>query len=312
MGFILVLQLLLFLPTCFSCRYRNVALQGKATQSWRYKGDWDAFVDAYNAIDGNRDPDLRKGSCTHTAAHDNPWWRVDLLDSYVVDQISITNRQDCCTERINGAEIHIGNSLKDEGASNPLVATVSSIQGGSNLTIKLPEGVEGRYVTILLPGPSRILTLCEVEVCGYPAPTGENLALDGKATQSSLYGSGLPYNAIDGNRNNNWEQASCSHTTNDYSPWWRLDLRTTHKVLSIKIVNRDILQQRLDGAEIRIGDSLFNNGNYNPRCATISAPGGSLEFECNGLEGRYVNVVIPWRKEYLTLCEVEVYGSRLE
>uniref|UniRef100_A0A3Q2P4K6 Si:ch211-215k15.4 n=1 Tax=Fundulus heteroclitus TaxID=8078 RepID=A0A3Q2P4K6_FUNHE len=146
--------------------------------SKRYKGGWDAFVDAYNAIDGNRDPDLRKGSCTHTAAHDNPWRRVDLLDSYVVDQISITNRQDCCAERINGPEIHIGNSLKDEGASNPLVATVSSIQGGSNLTIKLSEGVEGRYVTILLPGPSRILTLCEVEVCGYPAPTGKALAVE--------------------------------------------------------------------------------------------------------------------------------------
>ena len=27
------------------------------------------------------------------------------------------------------------------------------------------------------------------------------------------------------------------------------------------------------------------------------------------MEGRYVNIVIPGRKEYLTLCEVEVNGE---
>ena len=31
-------------------------------------------------------------------------------------------------------------------------------------------------------------------------------------------------------------------------------------------------------------------------------------FVCNGMEGRYVNIVIPGRQEYLTLCEVEVTG----
>lgn len=35
--------------------------------------------------------------------------------------------------------------------------------------------VEGRYVTLTLLGSERVLALCEVEVCGYHAPTGENL-----------------------------------------------------------------------------------------------------------------------------------------
>ena len=50
------------------------------------------------------------------------------------------------------------------------------------------------------------------------------------------------------------------------------------------------------------------------RCAVISSiPAGFSEtFECNGMEGRYVTVVIPGRAEYLTLCEVEVYGSPLD
>lgn len=93
----------------------------------------------------------------------------------------------------------------------------------------------------------------------------ENLAVQGKASQSSLYSFGSAYNAIDGNHDSKWEDGSCSHTDNNLSPWWRLDLGKTHKVFSVKIANRDALPERLDGAEIRIGDSLANNGNNNTR-----------------------------------------------
>ncbi|KAM3867755.1 fucolectin-like [Diretmus argenteus] len=178
--------------------------------------------------------------------------------------------------------------------------------------------MEGQYVTVLLPGLNKILKLCEVEVYGYRAPTGENLALQGKATQSSrrkVYPGGPAYNAIDGNRASNWNQASCTHTDREFSPWWRLDLRKTHKVLSIDVTNRkDCCSERLRGAEIRIGNSLANNGNNNPKCAVISniAAGYTESFKCNGMEGRYVNIAIPGREESLTLCEVEVYGSSLE
>ena len=50
------------------------------------------------------------------------------------------------------------------------------------------------------------------------------------------------------------------------------------------------------------------------RCAVISSiPAGFSEtFECYGMEGRYVTVVIPGRADYLILCEVEVYGSPLD
>jgi len=80
-----------------------------------------------------------------------------------------------------------------------------------------------------------------------------------------LYLFGAAYNAIDGNPNPTWHEASCSHTKNDISPWWRLDLRVTHKVFSVKITNRDGASRRLNGAEIRIGDSMENYGNNNPR-----------------------------------------------
>uniref|UniRef100_A0AAZ1XEV0 Fucolectin tachylectin-4 pentraxin-1 domain-containing protein n=2 Tax=Oreochromis aureus TaxID=47969 RepID=A0AAZ1XEV0_OREAU len=307
--------LLLFVQMSSVFTYQNVALRGKATQSRLIDpGEWDGFGAASNAIDGNRESHFKYGSCSHTATEANPWWRVDLLESYIITSMIITNRRDCCERRINGAEIHIGNMLQDNGAANSRVAVIPSIPAGSSRTITFSNRVEGRYVTVRIPGSDKILTLCEVEIYGYRAPTGENLALQGKATQSSVQTLGLAYNAIDGNRNSNPEKGSCAQTNYDVSPWWRLDLRKTHKVFSVKIVNSDSDPERLNGAEIHIGDSLDNNGNSNPRCAVITSipAGGIQEFQCNGMDGRYVNVVIPRREEYLSLCEVEVYGSVLD
>ncbi|XP_068585933.1 fucolectin-1-like [Cebidichthys violaceus] len=185
---------------------------------------------------------------------------------------------------------------------------------GRSLKITFTRRVEGRYVTVVLPGAKIILTLCEVEVYGYRAPTGENLAIQGKATQSSLTSAGMAYYAIDGNRATKWSQASCTHTNQDFNPRWRVDLGKTHKVFSVNITNYLDPNLQLVGAEIRIGNSLENNGNSNPRCAVISriSPGFTENFQCNGMDGRYVNIVIPGRSEHLSLCELEVYGSRLD
>ncbi|XP_053182682.1 fucolectin-1-like [Scomber japonicus] len=306
-----VLLSLLFLGTCSASIYQNVALRGRATQSDRWG---DIFASAYNAIDGNRDSRLAAGSCSHSDAQTNPWWRVDLLDTYVVTSIVITNRGDCCAERINGAEIHVGNSLRDNGAANPVVAVIASIPLGRSYTVTVTKHVEGRYVTVVIPGLQKILALCEVEVYGYRAPTEENLAVRGKASQSSFHSFGYPYNAIDGNRASVWGQGSCTHTAHDLNPWWRLDLGKTHKVFIVNIVSRDGDPYRLNGAEIRIGNSPEHNGNNNPRCAVINnIPAGVIQtYKCNGMDGRYVTIVIPGKREYLILCEVEVYGSRLD
>ncbi|XP_063049249.1 fucolectin-6-like [Engraulis encrasicolus] len=288
---------------------KNVALNGRATQS----DTWEDGI-AINAIDGNRDSHYYHGSCTHIASQTNPWWRVDLLKEYIITSVSITNRGDCCPEKINGAEIHIGNSLTDNGNQNPRAGVISSIPAGRTLTLRWSHGVKGRYVNVFLPGSKKTLSLCEVEVYGYLAPTGENVALRGKATQSYLAGQAFAYNAIDGNREGIFAQGSCSGTEAHLNPWWRVDLLLTYKVFSVIITNTVDSPSRLNGAEIRIGNSLDNNGINNPRCAVISSiPAGFSEtFQCNGKEGRYVTVVIPGRAEHLQLCEVEVYGSPLD
>ncbi|XP_033979833.1 uncharacterized protein LOC117477270 [Trematomus bernacchii] len=307
-----VFLLMLLMETCSASTYQNVALRGKATQAGRYQ-----FGFASNAIDGNRDNKFLSGSCSHTDTERDPWWRVDLREPYIVTSIIISNRGDSYPERLQGAQVHIGNSLDNDGSSNPVVGTISTIM--AFYTMNFPDRVEGRYVSVHIPGEGKFLTLCEVEVYGYRAPTEENLALQGKATQSSLFWYYIANYAIDGSRHSKFNysvnQVSCSVTANELDPWWRLTLLKTHKVFSVKITNRFEYPARINGAEIRIGDSLGNNGADNPRFAVItSIPAGeTAEFEvADGMDGHYVYIGIPGRKEYLTLCEVEVFGSALD
>ncbi|XP_036394348.1 uncharacterized protein LOC118784294 [Megalops cyprinoides] len=298
----------------------NAASGGKATQS---STGWGGHAD--RAIDRNRNPVYHSRSCTHTAGENDPWWRVDLLKNHRVTSVTVTNRGDCCHNRLNGAEIRIGNSLDNNGNDNPVCAVISHIQEGDSVTFQCNE-MEGRYVNVFLPGREKYLTLCEVEVNGsavpdeiLPSPSNgfrkprrrlKNVALRGRATQSSQ-DSGSAFNAIDGNHNSNYHEGSCTHTELQTDPWWRVDLRRKYRVTSVTITNRgDCCHERINGAEIRIGNSMENNGNNNPVCAVVSSipAGRNMTVLCKEMEGRYVSIVLPGREKYLTLCEVEVHG----
>ncbi|KAJ8007596.1 hypothetical protein DPEC_G00095670, partial [Dallia pectoralis] len=187
-------------------------------------------------------------------------------------------------------------------------AVISRIPAGETHNFQCKE-MEGRYVVVFIPGRAKALTLCEVEVYGSPSL---NLALNGVAAQSSQLGIYKASVAIDGDRTSDLLSGSCTHTEKDTNPWWRVDLREVYRVSTVSLTRRqDCCPERLDGAEIRIGNSLENNGLNNPRCAVISRipVGETNNFQCKEMEGRYVVVVIPGRAEWLTLCEVEVYGS---
>ncbi|KAI1885642.1 hypothetical protein AGOR_G00205930 [Albula goreensis] len=302
----------------------NAASFGRATQS----SQWDKFGDADNAIDRKRQVKYLHGSCSHTKAETDPWWRVDLLQSFNVTSVAVTNRADCCSDRINGAEIHIGNSLENNGNDNPVCAVIPYIPAGQTRTYQCHE-MEGRYVNILLPGREKYLTLCEVEVKGRIPQTesykesaynetitySENVALQGEASQSSQF-DGLTYarNAIDGNRDPSYDSGSCTHTKLQADPWWRLDLQSIHRVTSVTITNRgDCCPERINGAEIRIGNSMENNGNNNPVCAVVSTipAGQTITYQCNGMVGRYINIIRPGCFKFLTLCEVEVDATHV-
>uniref|UniRef100_A0A8C2XS97 Fucolectin tachylectin-4 pentraxin-1 domain-containing protein n=1 Tax=Cyclopterus lumpus TaxID=8103 RepID=A0A8C2XS97_CYCLU len=300
------------LPVCvhlLCSLLQNVAWKKEAVQS--SQGNWAA---AGRAVDGNTDGRFHKGSCTSTEEESDPWWRVDLQNAYKINAITIT-QSDSSENLLIGGEIWIGNSIEANDTKNVRCAVIADIPAGLTFHFSF-NAIEGRYVTVRLPGVLKTLRLCEVEVFPtdyvHPLP---NVAMKGGAAQSSTLPFAAASRAVDGRRDSFYSAGFCSHTAeNEAGPWWRVDLRRTHIVRFVKVTNRgDCCAERLDGAEIRIGNSLENNGNNNPRCASIShiRAGKTNTYHCAGgsMDGRFVNVVIPGERKTLTLCEVEVYAT---
>uniref|UniRef100_A0A673I394 Fucolectin tachylectin-4 pentraxin-1 domain-containing protein n=1 Tax=Sinocyclocheilus rhinocerous TaxID=307959 RepID=A0A673I394_9TELE len=268
----------------------NRAVGGATIQS-STSADW--FAE--KAIDGNRGLQQLHTGCSSTLNETNPWWRLDLRDVYRVSEVVITNRKDCCAEQINGAEIHIGNSLENNGTNNPICAVIPDIPAGESNNY-LCDGLEGRYMIIHIPGDWKILTLCEVEVYGYLA---ENVALWGKTSQSSTYAGSEPEFALDGLLN------SWTHTNEQTNPWWRVDLLKVYRVNRVTITNRPSSYSRINGAVIRIGN--FLDIYSNTICGVISTlgAGATATFSCGGMVGRYMVVQIPGNLKILTHNSVD-------
>ena len=116
-------------------------------------------------------------------------------------------------------------------------------------------GPSGRYVRIELPHKG-VLTLAEVQVFS----SGTNIALQGSATQSSVFLSGEAKRAIDGNTDGRYLGGSETHTAEDDDhPWWEVDLGKEHRIDSITIWNRTeangAYARRLDGFTLAVLDT---------------------------------------------------------
>ncbi|XP_073715841.1 fucolectin-4-like [Misgurnus anguillicaudatus] len=131
----------------------NVALGGQTVQSSTRYVDWKA----------DKAIDTSPLTCTHTVETSNPWWRVNLLDSYYISTVVITNRPDCCGERLDGAEIRIGNSLENNGNNNPRCGVLYGVAMAQSISVSCGD-MNGRYVNVIIPGHFKILTLCDVQV----------------------------------------------------------------------------------------------------------------------------------------------------
>ena len=143
----------------------NVSLGKPATQSTTGFGGV-----ASRAVDGNTNGVYNGGSVTHTATGDpEPWWEVDLLDSFSIDTITLWNRTDCCVERLTNLRVSILDENRDEVFGDDFFTDFTfpdtSLEG---FEIDV-GGDEGRIVRVaLLPG-GQYLSLAEVQVSGEPS-----------------------------------------------------------------------------------------------------------------------------------------------
>ena len=105
---------------------------------------------------------------------------------------------------------------------------------------------------------------------------------------------------MDGNTNQAYPGASCTHTQNHGQPWWRLALGAAKSIDRVEVWNRsDCCSNRLNGVQVKVDLQL---------CGTLSAAKGKQSVSCGGKSGSTVELKMP-RSDYLTLCEVKVYGS---
>ena len=75
-----------------------------------------------NAVDGDSQTLMWKGSCIHTRGEINPWWRIDLEQVEPVNEVYIVNRGDCCGDRLNPFEIRVGKTTLSEVLLKIIVA----------------------------------------------------------------------------------------------------------------------------------------------------------------------------------------------
>nr|XP_002733170.2 PREDICTED: uncharacterized protein LOC100367054 [Saccoglossus kowalevskii] len=159
-----------------------------------------------------------------------------------------------------------------------------------------------------------------------------NVASKGIASQSSKKGGGKAEKAIDGNNSSDFKQKSCSRTTLESDPWWKVDLGRSMDIYKVTITNRQdccvcntgVIPLIVDmfaylpiqrtvilkilNAEVHIGDS--ENTGQNAMCgAKISDSGETIDVICDcgePITGRYVSIQLLGVTEELTICEVEV------
>ncbi len=135
------------------------------------------------ACDGNTDGSYWNGSVTHTQVDNHAYWEVNLGRTYVLQQIKIYNRTDCCLDRLTNFYVFTTNNIGGF-ASTDLTATRNDpnvreyfFAGGVDALAFALNNITATHIRIQLAGNNN-LSLAEVEIIGadYIANECEALA----------------------------------------------------------------------------------------------------------------------------------------
>nr|XP_011452784.2 fucolectin-like isoform X1 [Crassostrea gigas] len=128
--------------------------------------------------------------------------------------------------------------------------------------------------------------------------------------QSTTYYSSSAKFAVDGNKGTDFSVDKCACTNvGDLYPWWSVDLQAVNNITSVRIFNRDHsdMAARLRYVNVTVGQT---ESDVNTPCGVFAGPGTASQLvviDCpSSPQGRFVKISA--ETEYLTLCEVEVFG----
>lgn len=137
----------------------NLALNKPCSQS--STSQWSHGNDAQGAVDG-----MINGSFGfHTAQEANPWWQVDIGALYLLTEIRIYNRIDCCAERARSIEVLISPDGRAWQSAYVHNGTIFGGKDGHPLVVSV-AGIRARFVRLRL-NITEYLHLDEVEVNGF-------------------------------------------------------------------------------------------------------------------------------------------------
>ncbi|KAK3281358.1 hypothetical protein CYMTET_10845 [Cymbomonas tetramitiformis] len=102
----------------------------------------------------------------HSERLTDVWLRIDL--GYAsVSEVHLYNRLDCCADRLGTHEIWVGNAASGPTASgNSQCYSGEAASDSTTVVDTCSSAVEGRYVYLLLPGSSRVISIEEMQAFG--------------------------------------------------------------------------------------------------------------------------------------------------
>ncbi|WP_299248007.1 carbohydrate-binding protein [uncultured Aquimarina sp.] len=184
--------------------------------------------------------------------------------------------------------------------------TTNASVSGNTISANIPANAEIIFFKITdsrgLAVTSEYLSTSETP----PPSTGENIALNGVASQSTTSYNGYASLAIDGNTDGEYSKGSVTHTKSGQTgEWWQVKLNTTTNLGKIKIFNRtdNCCSNRLSNFTVKVGDG---NGSWVFSKTYTTTPNPSITVDAGGVFGKTVRIITN-TTEALSLAEVEVY-----
>ena len=176
---------------------------------------------------------------------------------------------------------------------------------------KRSVGVCGVAIATFLLGSGLIFQSNVVKAIepSVAAVAGENIAAHKPASQSSIAYGGDASRAVDGNRDNAWNNRSVTHTDFQDHSWWKVDLEKEESVGTVRIYNRGdgVVANRLSNFDVILLDKDGKEVARQHVDSLNNQP--TIDVQFSGVDAQYVKIELNKSKTPLSLAEVEVYRA---
>ncbi|MEM7134025.1 MAG: tectonin domain-containing protein [Chloroflexota bacterium] len=253
-------------------------------------------------------------SVMHTQSENQPWWQVDLKNTYELESVKLFGRTDCCKDRLSDFYILISNNdmrgkTLSQLLSDPTVWKLYE-PGVVDGNKEFSTPAVGRFVRIQRRGAG-YLQIAETQVFG------KNKAIGKTATQSSQYnGATTAAKAIDGNIDGVFNNGSVASTNGGNEEWWQLDMGESHHLGRIWLFNRsDCCRERFAHFYVFASDTDMSGRTLDQlkndpdvwQYFEVAAVGSRYLVAAGDAKGRYLRIQRN-TTGFLTIAEVVING----